>query len=317
MITYPEWNIQNGGYTEEATIEERIFSHENKSELNRFEKEYGNISNRLVRDITDMKVSPKSMERKTKKRGRVMQRYVQDELVRAHQGANLTQKIYDRKISLYLQEKRDTPIDIGIILDQSGSTRFGVGGGYRRIDLIKYAALTIGRVLSSWGDDFFLWSFHSHKDENPTFVEKLKQSGDVWTESVEARVAAIEETSSTNEYNNKDGVITRHANKTLLGMARDSKLRKKLLYIVSDGVPNCDYCRYQEEYALEDSRRSLQEGQENGINYIYLSISEDRRTPKYISQIQPHCLFARNFVKMSDLVTGLAEVYERLRQGRL
>lgn len=309
-MRFPEWNCDRGSYSRESTVEVQNYQDRDSAGLAKFEDRYGVMSRILSHSLGQFKAREKRIERHTKKRGRINSKYVGQELIRLHAGRDLTQKVYDRKMNPK-REQEKLNMSMGILLDQSGSTRFEVSRGLRRIDLIKYSALTIGRSLSSSGDGFFIYSFHTHSSTNPTIMEKLKGREERWSSTIEERIAAIEETSHTNYYNNKDGVAIRFANAELLKMENQSRY----LFLVTDGNPNCDYEYYQDSIAYQDTRKAMEEGKEKGIRYVYLTINPER-AERFMSTIDDVVVFSKRYTRMNDVVEGLTLVYESIKKGR-
>jgi len=307
---YPEWDYSERKYSRTSKVQVKEFNKTDVKALRSFEESFGNMSWILARSLGRFRYRKKVLERRTKHSGRLNPKYVQDELIRLHSGRDLTQKVYDRRINPK-RRKLKTGISTGLLMDQSGSTRYETPDGYRRIDLIKYAALTLGRGLSGLDEEFFMYSFHSSEDVHPTIMEQLKVETEEWASKIE-EIAAIDETSRTNYYNNVDGAAIRFANERI----KQSPFDRKYLFLVTDGNPHTDHEYYKDDYAFQDTRKAMEEGNNDGINYIYLTINPESKADYFISCISDITAFCQRFSRMEDVVEGLTVVYESLRGGK-
>jgi nitric oxide reductase activation protein len=307
-MIFKEWDFKTRSYSQEATVEVKKFNQQNWDGLKRFELQFGNLASILERSLESFQIKAKSMERRTKRFGTINQNYLIDEFTRANSGQELTQRIYDRRrnINRDISRKR---MSLGVLLDQSGSTRFMVDNNNRRIDLIKYATLTIGKSLATIREKFFLCGYHSHSSSNPTVMEELKSEQEDWSNNIEQRIAAIEETSRTEYYNNKDGAAIRYANDRLLQMSDENKF----LFLVTDGFPNCDHTYYQGNYAFTDTFKAMEEGFKKGIQYVYLTINPDDCSG-FLRMINPLTSFSKQYKDMNKIVEGLTLIYEKMKK---
>lgn len=309
---YPEWDYNDRAYSRQSSVKVREFTDRDPRALQRFEENFGNMSWILARSLGRFRARRKVLERRTNHGGKLNTRYVQDELLRLHAGKDLTQKVYDRRVNPKRQ-KLKTGMSTGLLLDQSGSTRYDTPDDYRRIDLIKYAALTLGRGISNFDEDFFAYAFHTHRSADPTILEELKSETEEWNTGIEERIAALEHTAGTDYFDNKDGAAIRFANERIL----QSPFRQKYLFLVTDGNPHTDHEYYKGDYAFEDTAKAMEEGKRDGVNYIYLTINPDSDADYFLSKINHTTQFCKRFSRMKDVVEGLTVVYEQLRQGRL
>jgi nitric oxide reductase activation protein len=284
---------------------------EDESAHQKYEKYFGGMSLVLANSLGRFEVREKEVERRTRRGGKINSRYVQNELINLHAGRDLEQRIYDRRRNKHQEEMRAN-MDIGLLLDQSGSTRFDVDDAYTRIDLIKYSGITIGRSLRGLDDSFFIYAFHTHRSADPTIMEELKRPDEQWNSHVERRIVALRETSTTEYFNNKDGAAIRFSNESLLAMPH----QKKYLFLVTDGNPNCDYCYYQDELAFEDTKKAMEEGRRKGIRYIYLTINPEASADKFMGRIHDVTSFSKRYTRMRDVVEGLTVAYEAIKARR-
>lgn len=312
--SFQEWDTHKGKYSRIATVRVNEFDQRNPAKLREFEKQFENLAVILSRNLGRYGHRRNVMERRTKRAGRINQSYVMGELVRAHAGRDLTDKIYDRKTNPD-REHNKVGISMGLLLDQSGSTRFETDSGHTRIELIKYATLVIGRSIAEVNDGFFVYAFHAWggDDGNPSIMERLKREDEPWSRTIEERIAAIEHTANGQWFNNKDGAAIRFANQEILKSPFDNRY----LFMVTDGNPNCDYTHYRDSFAQEDTRKAMEEGNRAGIKYVYLTINPESDAERFMQRINPHTVFQRRFTKMKGLVPGLTEAYEMIKARRV
>lgn len=306
-IIFPEWDAEERRYNNKAEVIVRNPNNTDADALSRFEESFGRMSKLLAYDLGRYKSKKKMIERRTKKQGKLNPRYVADELKKAHLGQELTQKVYDRRIVKSMDEEDFDGKIVGLLLDQSGSTRFTTSEGHRRIDLIKYSALTLGRALNAVGEKFYMYSFHSSRNVYPTYMETLKGIGENWTESLEGRIAALEHTADTEEFNNVDGSAIRYINQTMQMYGK----AEKVVFLLTDGNPHTDNEYYQNNFAYEDTMKAMEEGKALGIKYIYLTINPDSSADQFLGKIDHTTIFCKRYTKMSEVVEGLTRVYEK------
>ena len=306
QLKFKEWDYNTREYSRTATVKTNKPEEKSARKLQRFEKYFSLIPKVFARSLQGQKSVLKSIERRTKRIGRINLGYVQNELIRAHAGQDLTQKIYDKRNN-QARLKYKNQFAIGMLLDMSGSTRFEVDNNFTRIDLIKYSTIAIGRVLNTLDEKLSVWGYHSHESSNPTIMEKLKTQDEKWDQTIEEKIAAIEHSAETKYYNNKDGAAIRYANQALL----DQNNKHKYMILVTDGFPNCDDAYYQGQIAFQDTAKAMEEGFKDGIRYIYLTINPDD-TNEFLSTIHSFCDFSKQFKNQKELIEGLPLAYEKI-----
>ncbi|MCA9459471.1 MAG: hypothetical protein KC550_02890 [Nanoarchaeota archaeon] len=311
-LEFPEWDYDCEDYNKKSTIKVNQFNGQNTKWLNMYEKKFGTMTGILSRSISRFSSKKVNLEKRTKRFGRINNSYLANELANIHSGRDPSQKIYDRRVNAQ-RELYKNGIVLGLLLDQSGSTRFDVNDDLTRIDLIKSSALSIGQSISKIGDSFFVYFYHTHRRSNPTIMEEILREDEVWSENIEKKIAALEETSDTEYFNNKDGVAIRFMNEKLL----TSPFQNKYLFILTDGTPNCDNDYYQDEYAFEDTKKALEEGKEKEIKNIYLTINPKSEAKEFMEFIRSQIRFGKVYTKMEDIVCGLTEVYEMIKEKRI
>ncbi|MBR0738542.1 VWA domain-containing protein [Bradyrhizobium liaoningense] len=142
---------------------------------------------------------------------------------------------------------------VTLLVDVSLSTDAWVDG-YRVLDVEKEALLVLAHGLSACGDHHSIVTFTSRR-RSWVRLETVKAFGEPMSGAVERRIGALKP-----GYYTRIGAAVRHAAAEL---ARQPQ-RKKLLLILTDGKPN-DVDHYEGRFAVEDTRKSVQEARRLGI----------------------------------------------------
>lgn len=142
---------------------------------------------------------------------------------------------------------------VTLLVDVSLSTDAWVDG-YRVLDVEKEALLVLAHGLSACGDHHSIQTFTSRR-RSWVRLETVKAFGEPMSGAVERRIGALKP-----GYYTRIGAAVRHASAEL---ARQPQ-RKKLLLILTDGKPN-DVDHYEGRFAVEDTRKSVQEARRLGI----------------------------------------------------
>ena len=142
---------------------------------------------------------------------------------------------------------------VTLLVDVSLSTDAWVDG-YRVLDVEKEALLVLAHGLSACGDHHSILTFTSRR-RSWVRLETVKAFGEPMGEAVERRIGALKP-----GYYTRIGAAVRHAS---AGLARQPQ-RKKLLLVLTDGKPN-DVDHYEGRFAVEDTRKSVQEARRLGI----------------------------------------------------
>ena len=160
---------------------------------------------------------------------------------------------------------------IAILVDTSFSTDSWIEG--RRVLDVEKAALTaLAFGLDTCGDPFAILTFSSRKRQAVT-VETVKGFEERLDATVRRRIAALR----PREYT-RIGAAVRHV-ATLLDFRPE---RHRLLLLLSDGKPN-DLDHYEGRYAVEDSRKAVQEARSRGL--AVFAVTVDRRAEGYVPRI--------------------------------
>ena len=133
--------------------------------------------------------------------------------------------------------------------------------GYRVLDVEKEALLVLAHGLSACGDHHSILTFTSRR-RSWVRLETVKAFGEPMSASVERRIGALKP-----GYYTRIGTAVRHAASTLAAQPQ----RKKLLIVLTDGKPN-DVNHYEGRFAVEDTRKAVQEARRLGAGVFGVTI---------------------------------------------
>ncbi|MBR1168322.1 nitric oxide reductase activation protein NorD [Bradyrhizobium liaoningense] len=156
---------------------------------------------------------------------------------------------------------------VTLLVDVSLSTDAWVDG-YRVLDVEKEALLVLAHGLSACGDHHSILTFTSRR-RSWVRLETVKAFGEPMSGVVERRIGALKP-----GYYTRIGAAVRHAAAEL---ARQPQ-RKKLLLVLTDGKPN-DVDHYEGRFAVEDTRRSVQEARLFGM--VVFGVTIDAAAQSY------------------------------------
>lgn len=174
-----------------------------------------------------------------------------DALVRARCDLRAGSGALDRVHVAMRPQKHD--LAATLLVDVSLSTD-AWADGYRVLDVEKEALLVLAHGLSACGDHHNILTFTSRR-RAWVRLETVKAFGEPMSGAVERRIGALRP-----GYYTRIGAAVRHASAEL---ARQPQ-RKKLLLVLTDGKPN-DVDHYEGRFAVEDTRKSVQEARRLGI----------------------------------------------------
>ena len=149
---------------------------------------------------------------------------------------------------------------VTLLVDVSLSTDAWVDG-YRVLDVEKEALLVLAHGLSACGDHHSILTFTSRR-RSWVRLETVKAFGEPMSASVERRIGALKP-----GYYTRIGTAVRHAASTLAAQPQ----RKKLLIVLTDGKPN-DVDHYEGRFAVEDTRKAVQEARRLGAGVFGVTI---------------------------------------------
>ena len=159
---------------------------------------------------------------------------------------------------LYKHRKRDDrELAVMVLLDVSNSTQFQVGN-CRVIDVERQAMLVMAEALSEVGDVFSIYAFSGYGRTQVDCL-RLKDFDENYDDSVRERIFSLTPRGST-----RIGAALRHMGKRFIRRSE----RHRLLLLLTDGRPFDPADNYKGLYALEDTRKALQELHNDGI-YAY------------------------------------------------
>jgi nitric oxide reductase NorD protein len=149
---------------------------------------------------------------------------------------------------------------VTLLVDVSLSTDAWVDD-YRVLDVEKEALLVLAHGLAACGDHHSILTFTSRR-RNWVRLETVKAFGEPMSARVEARIGALKP-----GYYTRIGAAIRHAASELAAQPQ----RKKLLIVLTDGKPN-DVDHYEGRFAVEDTRKAVQEARRLGMAVFGVTI---------------------------------------------
>ncbi|PDT75860.1 protein norD [Bradyrhizobium sp. C9] len=147
-----------------------------------------------------------------------------------------------------------------LLVDVSLSTDAWVDG-HRVLDVEKEALLVLANGLAACGDRHSILTFTSRR-RSWVRLETVKAFGEPMTTQVEKRIGALKP-----GYYTRIGAAVRHAASELAAQPH----RKKLLIVLTDGKPN-DVDHYEGRFAVEDTRKAIQEARRLGTAVFGVTI---------------------------------------------
>lgn len=151
-------------------------------------------------------------------------------------------------------------VAVTLLVDVSLSTDAWVDG-YRVLDVEKEALLVLAHGLSACGDHNSILTFTSRR-RSWVRLETVKAFSEPMSASVERRIGALKP-----GYYTRIGAAVRHAASALAAQPQ----RKKLLIVLTDGKPN-DVDHYEGRFAVEDTRKAVQEARRLGAGVFGVTI---------------------------------------------
>ncbi|MCD6464315.1 VWA domain-containing protein, partial [Candidatus Woesearchaeota archaeon] len=129
------------------------------------------------------------------------------------------------------------------------------------------AMVLLAKLLSKIGDTYKIYAFSSEYGKDNTFIYPIKDSLDskLDMDLLEKIVGGLQAMHA-----NRDGAAIRWTTKKILEEVSDDK--ERYLIILSDGEPWHDGTEYVDKYALEDTKKAIEEAREKGIKVIYILV---------------------------------------------
>jgi nitric oxide reductase NorD protein len=155
-------------------------------------------------------------------------------------------------------------VAFALLVDASGSTATRLADGRTVLDVERMTLLLAGEALASLGDPYAMLAF-SGTGRHGVQVRTIKAFDEHDHAAVRQRIAAL-----APQDNTRLGAAVRHATAVL----RTQPAQRRVLLLLSDGQPN-DVDFYQGAYAIEDSRRALNDARAEGVVPFCLTVEQE------------------------------------------
>jgi nitric oxide reductase NorD protein len=155
-------------------------------------------------------------------------------------------------------------VAFALLVDTSGSTATRLADGHTVLDVERMTLLLASEALASLGDPYAMLAF-SGAGRHGVQVRSIKAFDEHDHAAVRRRIAALAPRDNT-----RLGAAVRHATAVL----RTQPAQRRVLLLLSDGRPN-DVDWYQGVYAVEDSRRAVNEARAEGVVPFCLTVEQD------------------------------------------
>lgn len=155
-------------------------------------------------------------------------------------------------------------VAFALLVDASGSTATRLADGRTVLDVERMTLLLASEALASLGDPYAMLAF-SGAGRHGVQVRTIKAFEEHDAVAARRRIAAL-----VPHDNTRLGAAVRHATALL----RTQPAQRRVLLLLSDGQPN-DVDWYQGAYAIEDSRRALNEARAEGVVPFCLTVEQD------------------------------------------
>ena len=289
----PEWDFRKQAYFPRANLNKRYVQEANPERYQIFQNKYGYLVDMVIGEL--QKLEKTKSQKVIGKRGtRMNAKRAIAEVTRVKSGKEPKGDVYEKKM------RSEREYTVGILLDQSNSTRHYVTETETRIDIETYTALILAEALDYLGDEFSVAGFDS-SDYHTVNVSYTKRYADPWNDS--ARYATCN---------------LRPRDETRLGgairaMTQDivkQKERNKILFIITDGLPYQGDGVYDDaNYALQDTSKAMEEAEGKGVRVVYLNIDPQINYFKVLSE-KPS--FAKSYKEITELPMEIMNIYKKL-----
>jgi nitric oxide reductase NorD protein len=198
---------------------------------------------------------------------------------------------------IHLTTQPRTPdLAVSILVDVSLSTDAWIDNR-RVLDVEKEALMVLSQGLSACGTDHSIVTFTSRR-RSWVKMETVKGFDERTSPLVEDRIAALKP-----GYYTRLGTAVRHATSELTKRPN----RTRLLLVLTDGKPN-DIDHYEGRFALEDSRKAVQEARRLGVNVFAVTV--DKEAKSYLPT-----MFGRNGYAMVGDIARLPAALPAIYRG--
>lgn len=286
---YPEWNCKTNAYRNNwCQVIEELQDNEDWEEP---PPELKRLSRRVRRAFEALRTDDRWLRRQTDGEDVNIDDFI--EAVSERRGCGYASE------HLYQHRKRDNrELAVMVLLDISNSTQFQLGQS-RVIDVERQAVLVLAEALSELGDTFGIYAFSGYGRTQVDCL-RLKDFDDDYNDSVRERIFCLTPRGST-----RIGAALRHMSKRF---SRRNE-RHRLLLLLTDGRPFDPADNYTGLYALEDTRKALQELHNDGV-YTY-GLTIDRAGLEYL----PYLFGPGKYTVFSNILSlpeFLPKLYARL-----
>ena len=257
-IPYPEWDDNGHRLREQgATVSVSVAEMGDAAWADDVLREHAP----LVREVRD-RFAPLRAHRQRLRRQRTgdeldLEACV-DALVDRRMGRVPSERLYQ-----VVRPSRHT-VAIALLVDASGSTATRLADGRSVLDVERMTLLLASEALATLGDPFAMLAF-SGAGRHGVRVRTIKAFDEHDAAAPRRRIAAL-----LPEDNTRLGAAVRHATAVL----RAQSAQRRVLLILSDGQPN-DMDFYQGAYAIEDSRRALNDARAEGVVPFCLTVEQE------------------------------------------
>jgi nitric oxide reductase activation protein len=237
------------------------------------------VREQIIREFKKIKPKGRFRVKGTKRGSRMAHDLAVREVTDIMSGGKGTGKIYIKnKIT-----NRD--VEIGMLIDTSGSTSSQVGSR-TVIDIEALTALLLGDAANEMGDAFSIYNFPGYT----SMVELRKGPNEGWTEYNKKLVS---------EMRPGGGTPLAEALYEVLPKMRNSKAKKRIMFVITDGAPN----------DLQRASLAIKDYEREGIKVVYLNIDTDC---PYFKEISQHASFAKAYNELEELPLEIANIYKAL-----
>jgi len=183
------------------------------------------------------------------------------EVVERRAGRSPRTRIYTRR------NRSARSVAVAVLVDLSGSTARQLGTGRSVLEVEKEGLVLLSEALAAIGDPAAMYGF-SGEGKDRVQCTRIKDFEEAW-DGVLPRIGALHSSQQ-----NRDGAAVRH----VTGKLSRRPEKTKLLILISDGRPlDRDY---EGSYALQDTRRALQEAKARRIHPFCITV--DRQGAEYL-----------------------------------
>ena len=249
---YPEWNYRSGSYMPDHC---RVLTSDASEQGEGWEPDHG--MRRRIRQVRRQfeALRPRHEFLRAQPDGHDLDL---DALVRARCDLRAGSGALDRVHLAMRPQGHD--LAVTLLVDVSLSTDAWVDG-YRVLDVEKEALLVLAHGLAACGDYHSILTFTSRR-RSWVRLETVKAFDEPMNAQVERRIGALRP-----GYYTRIGTAVRHGAGELAVLPQ----RKKLLIVLTDGKPN-DVDHYEGRFAIEDTRKAVQEARRLGVSVFGVTI---------------------------------------------